>query len=695
MGVSFKANMKRIAFLLATAVLVLGQRRETVVKRDLILAPNEVDYQSEVKVPRGYAVIIGVSHYANLPEEAQLKFAESDARSVYQTVISREGGQIEPENVRTLFGVQATRANIAKLLEEWLPSVAREEDRVIVFFAGHGFVYEGKGYLAPHDFALEKTLQTGYEMARLGDTLANKVKARNKILLTDACHSAKILPGLSAKQINDQFKNLPGTFFTLASSREAESSFEDPNLASGSGVFAYFLVQGWKGQADVDPEDGIVTADELVQYVRSQVRQYAKARGVSQNPQESGSFPSDMTLGFLPLRREKVKANAKPILEGTIVVTSNLDEVEVYVDGNRIGKLGAGKRLVVPGLSSGEHEVRGERQGYDPALRLVTVRPGQEIHVELRIQFQRRIGDAAKEEFKKGQAIYARRKSTAELERAAENFKRALKLEDKYSEAAEYLCLTYQILGKTMDAVKACKKAVSLTPDGVEFRTYYASVLTEMGDSSEAIRQLTSALERDPNSSEANVMLADAFLFAHEFQKSEEAASRALELNPKDARAYLFRADARRFTHRYAEAMGDYLTYLRINDFRPPVAEVLGYYLIGSGLSKRNVGQKRVHEIQQWSAWFGICDSARGMDEYSKAISACERALRFDNKDAGTYFLLGKTYTEWFDQRNSRESLVKAEEKLQTALRLNPDFEFASEAKRQLTMIREFKSVVR
>lgn len=695
--------MRQIAFklasimasILALSAMLLAQRRDGIVKRDLILAPNEVDYQSAVKVPRGYAVIVGVSRYANLPAEAQLKFAESDARSVYQTVISREGGQIEPENVKTLFGAQATKANIAKAIEEWLPSVAKEDDRVIVYFAGHGFVYQGKGYLAPHDFAFEHTAETGYDMARLGDVLANKVKARNKILLTDACHSAKILPGLSSKQINDQFKMLPGSFFTLASSREAESSFEDPNLANGAGVFGYFLVQGWKGQADVDPEDGIVTADELVQYVRSQVRQYAKAHGVTQNPQESGNFPADMTLGFLPQRREKVKNNSAPIKEGTVIVTANLDDVEVYVDGNRIGKVGVGNKLVVPGLSSGEHEVRGERQGYDPAQRLVTVRPGQEITVELRIQFQRRIGEAAKEEFKRGQAIYARRKSSAELQSAAEHFRKALKLEPKYTDAAEYLCLTYQVLGQTMEAVKACKKAVELTPDGTEFRTYYASVLTEMGDSSEAIRQLSSVLERDPKRAEAYIMLADAYLFAREFPKSEEAATHALELNPKDARAYLFRADARRFQDRYAEAMGDYLTYLRINDFRAPINEVLGFYLIGSGLSKRNAGQKRVHEIQQWSAWFGVCDCARGMDEYAKAVSACDRAIRIDAKDAGTYYLLGKTYTEWFDRKNSRDNLLKAEEKIVIALRLNPDFEFAKEAKRQLGMIREFKAVVR
>ncbi|MDX2269849.1 MAG: tetratricopeptide repeat protein [Bryobacter sp.] len=663
-------------------------------KRDLILAPAEVDLQSPVRVPRGYAVIIGVGQYSKLPQEMQLRFAESDARAIYQTVIAREGGQMEPENVKLLTGPEATREKILYTLEVWLPSVAQEQDRVLVFFAGHGFVYQGKGFLAPHDFSLQDPARTGYEMARFGETLATRVRAKQKVLFTDACHSAKLLPNLTSKQINDQFKQLPGEFFTLASSRETESSYEDENLGNGYGLFTWFLTRGWQGQADVDPEDGIVSADELVQYVRSQVRQYARSKGQSQNPQESGSFPGDMVLGFLPARREKVKA-AKPVADGAIIVVSNLDNVEVYVDGQRIGTTGTAKRLQIPGLASGEHEVRGERQGYDPAVRNITVRPGQEITVELRIQFARKVGDAAQKEFREGQAIYARRKSTADLTRAASHFEKALRLERKYAEAAEYLCLTFQILGRTSDAVKACKQAVDLTPDGTEFRTYYASLLTEQGDSSEAIRQLNSVLARDPQSSEAYVMLADAYLFAEDYEKSEDSANRALTINPKDARAYLFRADARRFQQRYAEALGDYLTYLRINDFRAPLYESLGFYLIGSGLSKRNAGQKRVHATQQWSAWFGVCDCARGMDEYPKAVSACERALRLDGKDAGTYFLLGKVYTEWFDVRNSRDTLNKAEERLEAALRINPDFAYAAEAKRQLLMIREIKSAMR
>jgi tetratricopeptide (TPR) repeat protein len=680
----------KIALGILLAISMAAQTK----KRDLILAPEEVDLQSPVQVPRGYAVIVGVGQYAKLPPELQLRFAESDARAIYQTVIAKEGGQIEPENVRLLTGKDATREKILYTLETWLPSVAREQDRVIVFFAGHGFVLQGKGYLAPHDFSLDNPAGTGYEMARFGETLASRIRAKQKIVFTDACHSAKLLPNLSAKQINDQFKSLPGEFFTLASSRETESSYEDPALGNGAGLFTWFLTRGWQGQADVDPEDGVVSADELVQYVRSQVRQYARAKGHSQNPQESGSFPAEMILGFLPQRREKVKS-ARPVAEGGLVVVSNLEDVEVYVDNQRIGTTGKNKRLAIPGLASGEHEVRGEKQGFDPAVRSVTVRPGQEITVELRIQFERKIGAAAKEDFQKGQAIYARRKSSADLTRAIGHFEKALRQEPKYSEAAEYLCLTQQILGKTAEALKACKKAVDLTPDGTEFRTYYASLLTERGDSSEAIRQLTAVLERDPACAEAYVMLADAYLFAEEYGKSEDAATKALGLNAKDARAYLFRADARRFSMRYAEAMGDYLNYLRINDFRAPLYESLGFYFIGTGLSKRNAGQKRVHATQQWSAWFGLCDCARGMDEYPKAVHACERALGIDGQDAGTYFLLGKVYTEWFDTRNSRDTLLKAEEKLEAALRLNPAFAYANEAKRQLLMIREIKSALR
>ena len=80
---------------------------------------------AEVKVPRGYAVIIGVATYKNLDPKNNLQFPERDAQSIYDVLISQEGGNFAPENVRKLIGPQATTKNLHDTLENWLPSVAK------------------------------------------------------------------------------------------------------------------------------------------------------------------------------------------------------------------------------------------------------------------------------------------------------------------------------------------------------------------------------------------------------------------------------------------------------------------------------------------------------------------------------------------------------------------------------------------
>src|SRR5262245_58704858 len=118
-------------------------------QRDLVLEGQQRPATpADTSVPRGWAVVIGVGSYQNLDEARQLKFAESDADSVYRVLISHEGGAFPAENVHLLKGRQATLANIRKELEEWLPSVAGANDRVVVFFAGHGFVKGRRGFLA-------------------------------------------------------------------------------------------------------------------------------------------------------------------------------------------------------------------------------------------------------------------------------------------------------------------------------------------------------------------------------------------------------------------------------------------------------------------------------------------------------------------------------------------------------------------
>src|ERR1700686_3946123 len=48
--------------------------------------------QAPVTIPRGYALVVGIAKYKNLPAKAQLDFAERDAESVYSVLINPEGG---------------------------------------------------------------------------------------------------------------------------------------------------------------------------------------------------------------------------------------------------------------------------------------------------------------------------------------------------------------------------------------------------------------------------------------------------------------------------------------------------------------------------------------------------------------------------------------------------------------------------
>src|ERR1700682_4386081 len=136
-----------------------------------------------VRIPRSYALVVGIANYQNLAVAQQLQFPERDAESVYSILISTEGGNFRAENVHKLVGAKATLARLRYELEEWLPSVTKDDDRVLIYFAGHGFVYGGKAYLAPYDIDLKNIGATGYGMDALGRDIGTKTKGKWKVLL--------------------------------------------------------------------------------------------------------------------------------------------------------------------------------------------------------------------------------------------------------------------------------------------------------------------------------------------------------------------------------------------------------------------------------------------------------------------------------------------------------------------------------
>jgi tetratricopeptide (TPR) repeat protein len=659
-------------------------------KRDLKIEKIEPESTLPPKapaIPRSYAVIVGISRYANVPDKLQLQFPERDAQSIYSTLISPEGGRFKAENVVLLTGAKATLASMRAQIDQWLPSVAKDDDRVLIYFAGHGFLYRGKAYLAPYDINLDNIAATGYPMDELGSVIGSKINARYKILLTDACHSGAITPD-ETQALNKTLAGLNSSLFSLTASRDRESSFESPELQGGHGVFTYYVAEGLDGAADTDG-DGIVTADELAEYVHTQVRE---ATGAKQNPTfDRGTFDPKMLLSYVPSHARPAAPPAPKF--GTLVFEANKDEVEVFLDGKSIGVVSPGKPLTLPGLQPGEHIVKGVKMGYEPdGPRTETVYPGQESTVSLKILIPRRRNKAALDLLDKGIEFY-QKGYEQNYRQAAGLFEQALHMDPTYSQAAFYLGLTYNALFDEDKAEAYYRKAVEIDPDYLEAHANYGGMLLDVGNVDEAIRQFDLVLRRDPSHTDALTMLAQAYRFKQLYPQSIDSASQAIRLAPRRAEPYLWLGDSLRLSGKYADARTAYEEYLKLSDFDSKLAGKLNYYVLGSliGLGrKKRAGTQDIWKDLRSLAYFGICDCERKLSNFDAAIASCQRSLSYDPRDPYAHYALGLTFMTKAVNTGSAAELDPAMKHFQQMIEINPDMDEAKAARQNIANIQKF-----
>lgn len=642
-----------------------------------------------VAIPRSYALVVGISNYKNLPAKAQLDFPERDAQSVYSILISPEGGNFRAENVHRLIGAKATLAGIRQELETWLPSVAKSDDRVLIYFAGHGFIHQQRAYLAPWDIDPNKISETGYAMDALGGVIGSKIKARWKVLLTDSCHSGAITPDMSndegARKLNESLLKVNTTLFSLTASRDRERSFESKDWGGGHGIFTYYVVKGLEGEAD-ESRDGIVTADELSEYVRRNVREATKG---AQNPtSDRGSFDPNMLLAYVPSMAKS--GTPPPPKNGSFIIEANMDGVEVMVDGKSVGVVSKGTPLRLPGLLPGAHTVQGVKMGYEPdGPREETVYPGQDSTISIKIMIARRRNKAAVDSFDKGLEYY--NKGFADnYKKAAENFEKALGIDAKYSQAALYLGRTYNSLFDEKRSEAAFRKAIEIDPDYTEARVSFAGTLLDIGNSDEAVRQLNAAVNRDPKNAMALYLQAQAYRMKDLYPQSIESSRKAIALTPNNGEAHLWLAESLRLSGKWAEAKTEYLEYLRLSDFDSKLAGKIHYYAVGYliGMGKK----KRAAQTDTWRdmrnlAYFGLCDSERSQGRLDPAIAYCTRALTYDASDPYSHYALGLCFAKKGNESGSREMFAAARKHFQAMLDINADMAEADYARKNLKSI--------
>ena len=595
-------------------------------------------------VPQSYALVVGIAHYENLPASAQLQYPGRDAQSIYTTLISQQGGEFPANHVHMLTDSQATLANVLHELDSWLPSVTAPDDRVLIYFAGHGFISGGKGYLAPYDIDTHNIAATAIPMETLGKLVGTTIKGKWKVLITDACHSGAITPETDPKQLNQLLLDVHQSIFSLTASRDREQSFESAEWGGGHGIFTYYVVQGLQGSADANG-DGVVTADELAEYVHTNVR---AATGSRQNPtSERGSFDPNMLLAFNPDRAKSVSAAS--LNYGTLIVQSNMDNTEFWLDGKQAGVVSKATALRLPGLTPGSHTIKAVHIGYEPdGPREEMIYPGQETSVNVRILIPRRRSQAAVDLLDEGVEFY-KKGFKANYEKAEEKLNQAIAIDANYSEAYMYLGRVENALWQDDKSTAAFKRAIAIDPDYEEARVSYAAALLDQGGLDEAVRQLNAALEKKPDDGTALYLLSQAYAREGDFAAGKKAALRATSVAPGNGEGHFWLAECQRHLNEATEAEAEYLQYLKLTNFNSGALGNANYYVVGFllGMGKKHrAAQQDIWREQQGQANLGICDCEWMQKRYDAAIPFCEKALSLMPSDLWANYRLGMIYIE-------------------------------------------------
>jgi len=421
-----------------------------------------------------HALIVGVDQYSKWPG---LHHAVKDARAMQDALVTRFG--FKPENITALYDGEATRANILRALNDKLSDAkrVRRDDRVMVFFAGHGGTRKltsGRdvGYLIPVDASLNDFASDAISMPQLQE-VAEAMSAKHVLFMIDACYSGLGLTrgGASGKSVNflsDNAKRL-GRQMITAGGADQQVADDGPG---GHSVFTWTVLQALNGKADLNG-DGVITGTELAAYVAPSVSAIAR-----QTP-AFGSLPGSQGGEFvfeLPAEREALSGDSRQLDADASQLNKRLDDAKTAaLHTAPSSKAASAVQVTVKNLDGGETQLS------TPAA----------VELPPRVAAQR-AND-------RGLSLYRERR----YDEAEQAFTEALKWQPKFALAANNLGFVYFKRGKPVEAARWFEKAIEM-------------------DGSRALAYLN---------------LGDAHLQAGDDAKAAAAYTTFVGLSPKHARA--------------------------------------------------------------------------------------------------------------------------------------------------------------
>jgi formylglycine-generating enzyme required for sulfatase activity len=268
----------------------------------------------------------------------------------------------------------------------------RPNDRVLVFFAGHGKTDrrrsgELEGYLIPVDGDPDRLFGTAISMTTLRQ-IADRLPARQILFVVDACYSGYAIYNRSiSDNLLDEMLKKPAIQILTAGRQEDQAQERD-----GHGVFTQVLLQGLTGDA-FGLKDWL-SLEELGIWIKQRVWAESDRRQLPQfgNMSGEGQFvfvrPGGQVAAITPTPTPVTVTPpmiVKTVAVGSLIFSSRLPGVEVWLGELRLGETQAGP-LLVENVAAGTYRVRAVKPGHKPWEREVQVAANQRLNVMIDIE---------------------------------------------------------------------------------------------------------------------------------------------------------------------------------------------------------------------------------------------------------------------------------------------------------------------
>lgn len=251
-----------------------------------------------------FALIIGINNY---PKAPTLDYAVNDAEAVAS--LMKDRFDFKDENIKCLINEKATRQEIMASFLSYANGGISPDDRIIVFFAGHGTTHTGNrgdvGFLVPYDGDSDElsSLIRWDELTRNSEL----IEAKHILFVMDACYGGlaitRTLPSGSMRFLKDMLQRKSRQVLTAGKANETVSDSGGP--IPEHSIFTGHFLEGLQGKAAT--EEGVITANGIMAYIYDHV---SKDPNSYQTP-HYGFFDGDGDFIFKAPGLEKLKTKSE------------------------------------------------------------------------------------------------------------------------------------------------------------------------------------------------------------------------------------------------------------------------------------------------------------------------------------------------------------------------------------------------